>query len=105
MDQRLGIVPVCFSSAYIINYCFVLFLFFSGANHHTDLMLINFSLFKIFFSLDGLVMRFEAPESRNRWDSPLFTILPEDELPFEAICDAIFHRKAPPPNMSTVSVC
>ncbi|XP_072021267.1 protein KTI12 homolog isoform X2 [Amphiura filiformis] len=53
--------------------------------------------------LDGLVMRFEAPESRNRWDSPLFTILPDDELPCEAICDAIFHRKAPPPNLSTVS--
>ena len=58
----------------------------------------------ISFSLDGLVMRFEAPQSRNRWDSPLFTILPEDELPCEAICDALFHRKAPPPNMSTVSV-
>lgn len=26
------------------------------------------------FSLDALVMRFEAPESRNRWDSPLFLI-------------------------------
>ena len=26
------------------------------------------------FSLDALVMRFEAPESRNRWDSPLFVI-------------------------------
>ena len=56
------------------------------------------------FSLDGLVMRFEAPQPKNRWDSPLFTILPEDELPCEAICDALFHRKAPPPNMSTVSV-
>lgn len=53
--------------------------------------------------LDGLVMRFEAPVGKNRWDSPLFTVLPEDALPFEAICDALFHRKAPPPNMSTVS--
>ncbi|XP_038058230.1 protein KTI12 homolog isoform X3 [Patiria miniata] len=52
---------------------------------------------------DGLVMRFEPPESRNRWDSPLFTLHPEDELPCQAICDAIFSRKAPPPNLSTVS--
>ncbi|MGH0132267.1 UNVERIFIED_CONTAM: hypothetical protein FKN15_051095 [Acipenser sinensis] len=53
--------------------------------------------------LDALVMRFEAPDSRNRWDSPLFTIQKEDALPFEAISDASFHRKAPPPNQSTQS--
>nr|XP_023666911.1 protein KTI12 homolog isoform X2 [Paramormyrops kingsleyae] len=53
--------------------------------------------------LDALVMRFEAPDSRNRWDSPLFTVQHDDSLPFEAISDAIFHRKAPPPNQSTQS--
>ncbi|XP_051579731.1 protein KTI12 homolog [Myxocyprinus asiaticus] len=53
--------------------------------------------------LDGLILRFEAPDSRNRWDSPLFTIQKEDSLPFEAICDALFKRKAPPPNQSTLS--
>ncbi|XP_077993837.1 protein KTI12 homolog [Glandiceps talaboti] len=53
--------------------------------------------------LDALVMRFEAPDSRNRWDSPLFTIQWDDELPYEAITNAILHRKAPPPNMSTQS--
>ncbi|XP_078393599.1 protein KTI12 homolog, partial [Cetorhinus maximus] len=53
--------------------------------------------------LDALVMRFEAPESRNRWDSPLFTIQKDDTLPFEAIINAIFHRKAPPPNQSTLN--
>ncbi|MBN3280868.1 KTI12 protein, partial [Polyodon spathula] len=53
--------------------------------------------------LDALVMRFEAPDSRNRWDSPLFTIQKDDTLPFEAISDAIFHKKAPPPNQSTQS--
>ena len=58
----------------------------------------------LLFRLDGLVMRFEAPVGKNRWDSPLFTVLPDDVLPCEAICDALFHRKAPPPNMSTVSV-
>ncbi|KAA0714897.1 Protein KTI12 -like protein [Triplophysa tibetana] len=51
--------------------------------------------------LDGLILRFEAPDSRNRWDSPLFTIQIEDALPFEAISDALFKRKAPPPNQST----
>uniref|UniRef100_A0A3Q1EQS2 Protein KTI12 homolog n=1 Tax=Acanthochromis polyacanthus TaxID=80966 RepID=A0A3Q1EQS2_9TELE len=52
---------------------------------------------------DALVQRFEAPDSRNRWDSPLFTILKDDTLPFEAISDALFKRKAPPPNQSTQS--
>lgn len=53
--------------------------------------------------LDALVLRFEPPDSRNRWDSPLFTILKDDALPFEAISDALFKRKAPPPNQSTQS--
>uniref|UniRef100_A0A3B3CVU8 Protein KTI12 homolog n=1 Tax=Oryzias melastigma TaxID=30732 RepID=A0A3B3CVU8_ORYME len=52
---------------------------------------------------DALVQRFEAPDSRNRWDSPLFTILKDDNLPFESISDALFKRKAPPPNQSTQS--
>ncbi|XP_071355427.1 protein KTI12 homolog [Trachinotus anak] len=51
----------------------------------------------------ALVLRFEAPDSRNRWDSPLFTILKDDTLPFEAISDALFKRKAPRPNQSTQS--
>lgn len=58
----------------------------------------------ILHSFDALVLRFEAPDSRNRWDSPLFTILKDDVLPFEAISDALFKRKAPPPNQSTQSV-
>ncbi|XP_056273552.1 protein KTI12 homolog [Pseudoliparis swirei] len=53
--------------------------------------------------LDALVLRFEAPDSRNRWDSPLFTILKDDSLPFEDISDALFKRKAPKPNKSTQS--
>ncbi|XP_060932830.1 protein KTI12 homolog isoform X2 [Limanda limanda] len=52
---------------------------------------------------DALVLRYEAPDSRNRWDSPLFSILKDDTLPFEAISDALFKRKAPPPNQSTQS--
>ena len=49
-------------------------------------------------------MRFEAPDGRNRWDSPLFTIQPDDELPCEHISAALLERKAPPPNQSTQSV-
>lgn len=58
----------------------------------------------VFYSCDELVLRFEAPDSRNRWDSPLFAILKDDALPFEAISDAILKRKAPAPNQSTQSV-
>lgn len=63
-----------------------------------------FVICPVFCSFDALVLRFEAPDSRNRWDSPLFTILKDDTLPFEAISDALFKRKAPPPNQSTQSV-
>ena len=52
---------------------------------------------------DALVMRFEPPDSRNRWDSPLFILYPEDPLPAVDICNALFHRKPPPPNKSTRS--
>ncbi|XP_055077807.1 protein KTI12 homolog [Periophthalmus magnuspinnatus] len=52
---------------------------------------------------DALILRFEEPDSRNRWDSPLFTVQPDDTLPFEAISDALLKRKAPPPNQSTQS--
>ncbi|KPP63752.1 protein KTI12-like, partial [Scleropages formosus] len=53
--------------------------------------------------LDSLVMRFEPPDSRNRWDSPLFTVQKDDALPLVAISDAVFRRKAPAPNQSTQS--
>lgn len=53
--------------------------------------------------LDELGMRFEPPDSRNRWDYPLFVLYPDDPLPSENICDALFHRKPPPPNQSTQS--
>lgn len=75
--------------------CFLfLFLFFCKLSH----------MHLVFWSFDALVQRFEAPDSRNRWDSPLFTILKDDTLPVEAISDALFKRKAPPPNQSTQSV-
>uniref|UniRef100_A0A8C4Q3E2 Protein KTI12 homolog n=1 Tax=Eptatretus burgeri TaxID=7764 RepID=A0A8C4Q3E2_EPTBU len=53
--------------------------------------------------LNDLAMRFESPDGNNRWDSPLFTVQPEDELPCQTICDVLFLRRAPPPNQSTLN--
>ncbi|CAL4144422.1 unnamed protein product, partial [Meganyctiphanes norvegica] len=36
-----------------------------------------------------------------RWDSPMFTILPESTPAFEDIFGALYLRKPPPPNQST----
>ncbi|CAG8579717.1 35689_t:CDS:2 [Gigaspora margarita] len=52
---------------------------------------------------DELVSRFEEPDDRNRWDSPLFTVLYDDPVPsYDGIWDAIIVKKAKPPNLSTV---
>ncbi|XP_067035827.1 protein KTI12 homolog isoform X1 [Acropora muricata] len=51
--------------------------------------------------LDALIMRFETPDSRNRWDSPLFVIQVEDVLPFDSIYEALINRVPPPPNQAT----
>nr|CAG4643373.1 EOG090X0A11 [Ilyocryptus agilis] len=53
---------------------------------------------------NALVERYEAPDGRNRWDSPLFTIQLEDELPIQEIIASLFDRKAPVPNQSTQSL-
>jgi len=53
--------------------------------------------------LRALVDRYEPPDSRNRWDSPLFVVLPDDQLPFDDIHGALFKNKAPKPNQSTQS--
>ncbi|XP_042241055.1 protein KTI12 homolog [Homarus americanus] len=50
---------------------------------------------------DGLVMRYETPNSSNRWDSPMFTVLPEDAPPCDPMHDALYLCKPPPPNQST----
>ena len=49
-------------------------------------------------------MRFEEPNPNQRWDSPLFVIQVDDDLPLEQISDALFNRKPPPPNMATQNV-
>ncbi|RUS22608.1 hypothetical protein BC937DRAFT_88245 [Endogone sp. FLAS-F59071] len=52
---------------------------------------------------DELVARYEEPEARNRWDSPLFTILYDDAtIPEEGIWNAVILQKPLPPNLSTV---
>lgn len=40
--------------------------------------------------LQDLWNRMERPNEKNRWDKPLFGILPEDEIPFEQIHEALF---------------
>merc|ERR1711962_100621 len=50
---------------------------------------------------DGLVMRFEEPDSRNRWDSPLFTVTTEMDIDLEEVYKCLFERTAKPPNQST----
>ncbi|KAJ1927606.1 kti12, chromatin associated [Tieghemiomyces parasiticus] len=52
--------------------------------------------------MDNLISRFEEPDGRNRWDSPLFTSVYTDAtLPLDDIWNAVMLRKAPPPNLAT----
>lgn len=53
---------------------------------------------------DALLMRYEEPDGKNRWDSPLFVTFPDRVLDFEEISKALLGKKAPPPNMSTQNV-
>nr|XP_006126473.1 protein KTI12 homolog [Pelodiscus sinensis] len=46
---------------------------------------------------------FETPDSRNRWDRPLFTVHGQEPLPLAEIYAALFESKPPPPNQSTRS--
>lgn len=52
---------------------------------------------------DALIQRYEEPFGTNRWDSPLFTFLSNDtnKRSFDAVYDALYSRKPPPPNQST----
>lgn len=52
-------------------------------------------------TFDALLMRYEEPDNRSRWDSPLFMIFPEQELNKQAIFAALFKKGPPKPNMST----
>lgn len=50
------------------------------------------------------MFRYEAPDNKNRWDSPLFAVTPEDELKFEEIYSSLYEVNAPKPNLSTENV-
>lgn len=63
---------------------------------------------------DGLVMRYEVPNSDQRWDSPLFLSLADDKNPVQGnindspnydlgkkVYSALYERAPPPPNQST----
>jgi len=50
---------------------------------------------------DGLLLRYEEPNSCNRWDSPMVTITDSALVPFQDIEGALYERKPPPPNQST----
>lgn len=58
---------------------------------------------------ENICSRFEEPDGRNRWDAPLLIVIPQDpQLTYESdICkkmvDAVILKKAPPPNLSTVT--
>lgn len=49
-------------------------------------------------------MRYEDPDSKNRWDSPLIYTYPNIELDLKMVSDYLFLKKAPPKNMSTQNV-
>jgi protein KTI12 len=52
--------------------------------------------------LVDLAGRFETPNGKNRWDSPLFTLTPETAIPFDQISEALFKRTPKPPNIATL---
>ncbi|EHB00690.1 KTI12-like protein [Heterocephalus glaber] len=54
--------------------------------------------------LEALTQRFEGPDSRNRWDQPLFTVVGlQEPMPLAEIQAALFENRAPPPHQSTQS--
>ncbi|XP_012538385.1 protein KTI12 homolog [Monomorium pharaonis] len=52
---------------------------------------------------NALVARYEVPEATNRWDSPLFTVIPDDNLAYDEIYFYLYKGKLPKPNLSTQS--
>ncbi|XP_044253327.1 protein KTI12 homolog [Tribolium madens] len=52
-------------------------------------------------TFDALVMRFEDPDGKNRWDSPLFVVFPGQELDKNAVKSCLFDSEPVIPNMST----
>lgn len=53
---------------------------------------------------DALILRYEEPIANNRWDAPLFTVVPEMKLNLENVYSALYEKKPPPPNQATQNV-
>eukprot|EP00741_Cyanophora_paradoxa_P016247 tig00000197_g15686.t1 len=45
-------------------------------------------------AIDGLYMRYEQPDARNKWDAPLFVVAPGDPTPCAEIVEAALRGKA-----------
>ncbi|KAF7315359.1 hypothetical protein MIND_00050500 [Mycena indigotica] len=54
-------------------------------------------------TLENLIVRFEEPSSMVRWDSPLFTVPWNEELPTSDIAQAILSGSVKPPNSGTIA--
>lgn len=46
-------------------------------------------------------MRYEEPISTNRWDSPLFFVMPGDTLDLEGLYNSLYEKAPPKANQST----
>lgn len=54
-------------------------------------------------AFEALRMRYEAPNSSNRWDKPLFVLQPDNRCPAHDLYSVLYEREPPPPNQSTQS--
>lgn len=52
----------------------------------------------------NIIHRYETPDNKNRWDTPLFAVSAEDDLKFDEIYKSLYEVKAPKPNLSTQCV-
>lgn len=52
--------------------------------------------------LDKVIARYESPDSRNRWDSPLVPVI-NDDIDLQLLSSHLYDRNPPPPNLSTQS--
>ncbi|KAG6862217.1 hypothetical protein C0995_002147 [Termitomyces sp. Mi166 len=56
-------------------------------------------------TLENLIFRYEEPSSMVRWDSPLFTVLWDENVPpMSQIWDALTKGNIKPPNSGTLSI-
>lgn len=73
--------------------------FLHDTAHHTHI-----NLYTVRCRLENLIQRYEEPSSMVRWDSPLITVLWEDEAPTDQIWKAVMEGNVKPPNAGTQAV-